>query len=215
MIDKNKTILCNVDTQKDFMNEDGSLYVQGAEDIKPILRKITQFAKENDIKVINTADWHYEDSEELSETPDFVNTFPQHCMANTPGVWYVEETTPNDSTNITFRWDAEYSDKFINERVAKSREIIITKDTFDVFTGNKHTNRITTALKTEGFTDVVVYGVAGDVCVMCAVNGLLDRGFNVSLVDDGTKPLNTEKYESLKNIWIEDDKFTLINFKEL
>lgn len=183
------TFFWNVDTQKDFMNEDGSLYVQGAEGIKPVLKQLTQYARDNDIKIINTADWHYEDSEELSENPDFVNTFPQHCMANTPGVWYIDETTPNDSTNITFRWDAEYSDKFINEGVTRLREIIITKDKFDVFTGSVHTDKITTALKNEGYTDVIVYGVATNVCVACAVTGLLERGFNVTVIENAIKEL--------------------------
>lgn len=200
-MDNKKTIFWNVDTQKDFMNEDGSLYVQGAEGIKPTLKALTQYAKENGIKVINTADWHYEDSEELSETPDFINTFPNHCMANTPGVWYVDETAPVDGVNITFRWDAEYSDKFLTESVARLREIIITKDKFDVFAGSPHTDKVTEVLKAEGYTDVVVYGVATNVCVNFAVVGLLERGFNVTVIEDGIKEL--PDIPSPVNEWVE------------
>lgn len=189
MINNKNTFFMNVDTQKDFMNENGSLCVQGAEGIKPILAKLTKFAKETNIKVINTADWHYDDSEELSDTPDFINTFPPHCMANTPGVWYVDETAPVDGVNVVFKWNSEYSDKFINETISRLREVIVTKDKFDVFSGSPHTEKITDALKEQGYTNVVVYGVATNVCVNCAVIGLLERGFNVTVVEDAIKEL--------------------------
>lgn len=207
------TLLWLVDTQKDFMNEDGLLYVQGAEAIKPILEQLTQFAKNNDMKVVNTADWHYEYSEELSNNPDFLNTFPKHCMSNTPGVCYINETTPSDSTNITFRWDAKkYSDKFIEEGVDRLREIIITKDKFDVFSGNKYTDKITKSLKNIGFTDIIIAGVATNVCVAFAVNGLLERGFNVTVIENGIKELPdiTSPVEEWKTKGVK-----LINFNEL
>lgn len=213
-MDNKKTIFWNTDTQKDFMDEDGSLYVQGAESIKPILAKLTKYAKENNIKVINTADWHYDDSEELSDTPDFINTFPPHCMSNTPGVWYVNETKPVDDINIVFRWDAEYTHEFLNDSVVRMRELIITKDKFDVFAGNPHTDKITNALKKEGYTDVVVYGVTSDICVSYAVKGLLDRGFNVHLIEDGIKALNDDNYQTLKENWLQIDNFNLSNYNE-
>ena len=63
---KNKKIIFwNVDTQKDFMNPDGALYVEGAESIKPNLKKLTEFARENNIFVVNTADFHFPDDKEL------------------------------------------------------------------------------------------------------------------------------------------------------
>ena len=195
-----KTFFLNVDTQKDFMNRNGSLYVQGAEDIKPTLAKLTKYAKENNIKVINTADWHYEDSEELSDTPDFINTFPPHCMSNTSGAWYVDETKPVDDVSIIIKWDNKYTDKFIKESTQRIREIVITKDKFDVFSGSVHTNKIIGALKEGGYTDVVIYGVAGNICVNFAVIGLLDRGFNVTVVEDAIKEL--PDIPSTVNEWI-------------
>ena len=66
----------NVDTQFDFMSASGKLYVPGAEQIKPILKQITAFAKSNNIQVVNTADFHYANSKELSNKPDFITSFP-------------------------------------------------------------------------------------------------------------------------------------------
>ena len=208
-----KTFFCNIDTQKDFMNIDGALYVPGAEDIKEILSKLTLFAKENSIKTINTADWHFDDSEELSNTPDFINTFPPHCVGNTHGVGYIDETNMKDDINITFKWDVDYSDKFMEEAISRLREIIITKDKFDLFS-SKHTDKLINILRDE-YTNVVVYGVAGDVCVKYAVDGLLERGFNVYLVEDATKALNIENYDTIKRNWIKNENFKIINSDDI
>ena len=53
-----KIIFWNVDTQKDFMNKDGKLYVQGAEEIKSNLKRLTNLAKAYNITVVNTGDYH-------------------------------------------------------------------------------------------------------------------------------------------------------------
>ncbi len=63
-----KTIFWNVDTQVDFMNKDGKLYVQGAEEIKPNLKRLTDLAEKYKITVINTGDYHNKTSKEISNT---------------------------------------------------------------------------------------------------------------------------------------------------
>ena len=70
----------SVDCQKDFMLPSGKLYVKGAEEIVPNLNTLTKLAKECKIKVVSTGDYHTLESKELSDKPDFVNTFPEHCI---------------------------------------------------------------------------------------------------------------------------------------
>ncbi|MCK5729537.1 MAG: isochorismatase family protein, partial [Draconibacterium sp.] len=130
----------NVDTQKDFVLPSGKLYVQDAELLKPILGEITQFAKENSIRVINTADYHYSGSAELSSTPNFINTFPPHCMANTEGAEFIAETAPENP--VIFNWDNDYRNFIELLNAEKSRNIVIRKDAFDVFKGNLITESI-------------------------------------------------------------------------
>ena len=63
-----KTIFWNVDTQIDFMKPYGKLPVaggEGAEDIEQNLEYLTDIATEENIQVVNTADYHNENSEEL------------------------------------------------------------------------------------------------------------------------------------------------------
>lgn len=171
----------NVDTQIDFVEPDGKLYVPGSELLKPVWAEITAFAKLKNIRVINTADFHYPNSEELSSTPDFISTFPEHCMANTKGANYVAETQPENS--MVFDWDKEYNSF---DKVGTTRNITIRKDAFDVFAGNPHTESILNILSPK---TVVVYGVTTNVCVNDAVIGLAQRVEEVIVIEDAIKEL--------------------------
>jgi nicotinamidase/pyrazinamidase len=202
---KKDLLFWNVDTQVDFIEPDGKLYAPGAEKIKPILKKLTETAKGNEIQVVNTADFHYPDSAELSDDPDFVKTFPEHCMANTPGAEYVKETQPENP--LIFDWDKEYLT--LNE-VKTRRNIVIRKDAFDVFAGSPHADKIVELIAPE---KVVVYGVTTNVCVNDAVIGLSNRVKEVYVVEDAIKelpniplPFENWKKREVKMIKFEDIK---------
>jgi len=193
-MENEKLIFWNVDTQIDFVEPQGKLYVEGAEKIKPLWQKITAFAKQKNIRVVNTADYHYPESAELADEPDFVNTFPQHCMANTLGAEYVAETQPENA--VEFDWDKDY-DAF--DAVESVRNIVIRKDAFDVFAGNPYTDNILQMLNPE---TVVVYGVTTNVCVNDAVVGLSKRVKRVIVLQDAIKelpniPLPFDEWEKL------------------
>lgn len=170
----------NVDTQLDFISPDGKLYVQGAELLRPIWKKITLLAKQKSIRVVNTADFHFENSAELSSTPDFINTFPPHCMANTKGAKYIQETQPEEPFIIVWEQGLE------NLNEIKSRNIIIQKDAFDVFKGNTNTELVLDTIKPK---KVFVYGVTTNVCVNDAVVGLVKRVAEVYVIEDAIKEL--------------------------
>ncbi len=180
----NDILFWNVDTQIDFMKADGKLYVQDAEQIEPILEKLTKLAKARNFRVVNSCDYHNEKSEELSDNPNFVTTFPPHCMENTSGQAFVPATQPENP--IVFDWNKKYT--IDNETLAfeKGRNIVIRKDLFDVFTGNPNTEKI---LQTLAPKKVFVYGVATNVCVNFAVLGLAERGYEVFVIEDAIKEL--------------------------
>lgn len=193
-MENEKLIFWNVDTQIDFVEPQGKLYVEGAEKIKSLWQKITTFAKQKNIRVVNTADYHYPESAELADEPDFVNTFPQHCMANTLGAEYVAETQPENA--VEFDWDKDY-DAF--DAVESVRNIVIRKDAFDVFAGNPYTDNILQMFSPE---TVVVYGVTTNVCVNDAVVGLSKRVKRVIVLQDAIKelpniPLPFDEWEKL------------------
>jgi len=179
-----KLIFWNVDTQIDFIEPQGKLYVQGAEEIKPTLGRITRLAREKSLIVVNTADFHHEDSAELSENPDFMTTFPVHCMAGTEGAEFIKETKPENY--IVIDWDKDYNLKVELAEIGSHRNLVIRKDEFDVFKGNRYSENILNLLAPE---TVVVYGVATNICVNDAVIGLAKRGKKVIVITDAIKAL--------------------------
>ena len=209
-MDLTNWLFWNVDTQIDFIYPRGKLYVSGAETLRPQWNELTCLAKEKSIRVVNTADYHYPNSAEIDSSPDFVNTFPEHCMANTRGADFISETDPSEP--VIFDWDKEYlitPELFDKEKV---RNFIIRKDAFDVFAGNKLTDTILKQLNPEV---VVVYGVTTNVCVDAAVRGLSRRVKKVYVVEDAIKelpniPLPFEAW-SKKKVEI----MTLVRLKEL
>jgi nicotinamidase/pyrazinamidase len=187
----------NIDTQIDFMEPGGRLYTSGSEDVIPILEKITLFAKKHRIRVINTCDYHQINSSELSSNPDFVNSFPQHCMAGTRGADFIPETAPELPVVIGWEKDVTLSPEIKDEE--RYRNIILRKDNFDVFKGNPYTDKVLEIINPE---IVIVYGVATNIAINKAVIGLVERGKKVFIINDAIKelpdlPLPFEEWEKI------------------
>jgi len=89
---KRPVIFWDVDTQHDFMDHDGKLYVPDAELIKPNLKRLTDYAHDRNIHIVASSDDHTAGDRELSSTPDFEATFPEHCMRGTRGAEKIPET---------------------------------------------------------------------------------------------------------------------------
>ena len=183
-MDKSKILFWNVDTQVDFIEPEGKLYVSGAEEIRPILRRITDFARLEGIRVVNTCDYHFINSAELSKNPDYIATFPEHCMAGSPGAEFIPETLPEFP--IVIEWDSDLGIFQELNNPEKYRNIVIRKDAFDVFDGNPHAEKVLEILNPER---VFAYGVATNVCVDKEVTSLVNRGIKVYVFEDAIKEL--------------------------
>lgn len=193
-----KTLFWNVDTQKDFMLPNGKLYIKGAEIIIPELEKLTKLAEKYKIKVVNTGDYHTINSKELSDKPNFKTTFPEHCIAGTEGAGFIDEVNVKNFKDNYYI--SNWKDKSINLiKIGRARNIIIYKDAFNVFEGNKQTGAILTILEPE---IVVVYGVASNVCVDYAVMGIIERGRKVIVVEDAIKELPNSAINDTYVHWI-------------
>ncbi|MBN1987058.1 MAG: cysteine hydrolase [Prolixibacteraceae bacterium] len=183
-MDFSNWLFWNVDTQKDFVEPNGKLYVEGAEKLKPKWETLTRLAAEKSIRVVNSADHHFYNSPELDPSPDFIKTFPEHCMAGTDGASYIKETDPEEP--VIFDWDKDYLITPEILDLKKYRNFVIRKDAFDVFSGNQWTEKIVRMIKPE---TVVVYGVTTNVCVDYAVKGLKRKVKNIMVVEDAIKEL--------------------------
>lgn len=173
----NKVVFVDIDTQFDFMNPKGSLYVPDAEDIIGNIKKLFDYAKEHKIKILSSTDAHTVDD------PEF-QLFPPHCIKGSHGNQKIDASACKD--NITI----ENVEMDIAESMLDHEQIIIEKQSFDIF-DNTNTDKVITQLDAGDF---VVFGVATDYCVKEAVIGLL-RYYNVSLVTDATKAITKEGEE--------------------
>ena len=191
-----KLIFWDVDTQYDFMMELGNLYVPDAESIIPNLEKLTQYARTHSIPILGSVDEHTEENIELSAEPDFQDTFPPHCIKGALGQEKIDATKPRNPLWIESRgYDETELSRLVKEH---DGEIIFTKQKFDVFS-NPNVDAVLDIVKPE---NIVVYGVALDVCNAYAIEGFLKRGgYKISLVKDATKPINPERGKELIEKW--------------
>ena len=172
---KNKTVFVDIDTQYDFMNPQGSLYVPHAEDIIDNIRKIFDYAKEHKIKMVSSTDVH------RVNDPEF-KLFPPHCVKDTPGNQKIEAGTCKDNIVI------ENVEQDITESMLDHDQIIIEKQSHDIF-DNMNIDKVIVQLAA---SDYVVFGVATDYCIKLAVLGLLRRGYKVALVTDAVMATTRE-----------------------
>jgi nicotinamidase/pyrazinamidase len=185
------TILWDVDTQVDFMLPDGKLYVPGAEEVAPAMRRLVEAARAAGVVHVASADDHELTDDEISEEPDFRTTYPPHCLRGTHGARKVEETDQLDPVPIGLT--------HVPDRYLDGREFLILKKSFDVFT-NPNTDRLLTSLDPD---DIVVFGVATDVCDDAAIRGFLERGRRVRFVEDAARGLDEVRVASCTAAWRE------------
>jgi nicotinamidase/pyrazinamidase len=192
-----RVIFWDVDTQHDFMKADGKLYVPDAEHIIPNLKKLTDLAHGHGLRIVASADDHVPEHPEISASPDWKTTFPPHCLRGTPGQKKIPETALRDALVI----EPEPEDaKALAKRVrAHSGDILFHKHRFDVFS-NANVLPVLDALDPQ---DVVLYGVALDVCDRYAIEGLLEHRPHIRLfaVVDAMKPIDRDVAEHLLREW--------------
>jgi len=191
------TLFWDVDTQYDFMRADGKLYVPGAEQIIPNLKRLTDHAHRAGIRILASADDHVSGHRELSEHPDFRETFPPHCMHGTPGQKKIPETALRDPLVIE---PAPQDAKTVAARARSHRgDLLFNKQWFDVFT-NPNVEPVVTDLAPER---IFLYGVALDVCNRYAIEGLLARrpGSHLFAITDAMKPIDASHAEALLAGW--------------
>lgn len=196
------TLFWDVDTQRDFCNEDGALYVPGAEEIKGNLARLTALSHEQGIQRVKTGDWHEMSDEEIDEEdPDLVETYPPHCMAGSDGAEFVPETLVVRTGATTFPPEAGELRRDASP-ASRAPDVFLRKTKFDVFEGCEYANDVLEAINPDR---VFVYGVSGNVCVMHAITGLLSRGYDVVAVEDAVASLPAEgglqSWEELVDAW--------------
>ncbi len=191
------TVFWDVDTQWDFMHADGKLYVPGAEDIIPNLEQLRIFATAHGIRTIASADDHLASDPEISDHPDFRSTFPPHCMRGTSGQRRIPETTLRNPMVIDVK--VQNPEQLKRAVASHDGDVLFHKHTFDVFSNPN----VLPVLEAIGPDEVVLFGVALDICDRYAVEGLLKHrpGIRLQLVTDATASIDATRAEALLESW--------------
>ena len=167
-------VFVDVDTQADFLEVAGALYVDGSNEILGNLARLTRYAREQGISILATACAHAHDDPELAR-------LPAHCLAGTPGQRRVAATEWPGGMVIGA------GDKYDG---SIAPHLTIQKREFDVFS-HPEADRVVAVYNVAGPT-FVVYGVATDYCVRAAALGLLERGCKVALVVDAVRAIDRD-----------------------
>ena len=170
-------ILWEVDVQADFMLPGGKLYVPGAENILPNIRKLTDAARRNEVFLVSHGCFH------PANDPEF-KQFPPHCVKGTAGAEFVPEALAKSFIRVKNDVKAK-----LPEDLSKYQEIILEKETLDVFE-SRHADELVERLGNTA--EFVVFGVVTEYCVSLAVKGLLKRKRRVAVVRDAIETLAPE-----------------------
>lgn len=189
-----------VDAQVDFMDPNGALFVPGADKVVPIIDEyLSSLTLENGyMGVVFTADTHnektYPDSPEAKgDEEKGIPGFPPHCYQGTDGFKFAikPQNVPEETQKFILNkgvFDMWEEPKLTIRPYRVAGELVAyggEQDREDFF------NNIITA----GVDEVEVVGVAADYCVKWVVEGLLARGFKVTLYDNLTAGIERDIHQ--------------------
>ena len=166
-----KTALVVVDVQNDFADPGGSLFVQGAADILPLVNSEARLATDAGAFVVYTQDWHPE------STPHFAKdggVWPVHCVGGT--------------------WGAEFHPALsvVGPSVRKGSN---GEDGYSAFTmrdaaGATIPTELEGLLRDRSIDKVVVVGLATDYCVSSTALDAARLGFRTEVLQDAIAAVN-------------------------
>lgn len=160
-----------VDVQVDFC-EGGSLAVAGGTALaERISEHVTRDGSAYAV-IVATADWHVDPGDHWSDEPDFVNSWPVHCEAGTPGAEFRPELAPAlDRVEAVFRkgqYAAAYSG-FEGSTGLDGRQVGLAD-----------------YLRERDVTAVDVVGIATDYCVRATALDARREGLDTTVLRDLT-----------------------------
>ena len=159
-----------VDVQEDFC-EGGSLAVTGGQEVA---RRALGLLPSYPLVVAST-DWHVDPGDHFSADPDYVATWPAHCVVGTAGA----------------RLQAPLTEDVVDAVVRKGEHAAA----YSAFEGTIGDTSLTEWLRARQVTELDVCGIATDYCVRASVLDARAAGLPVRVLLDacaGVAPQTTE-----------------------
>jgi nicotinamidase/pyrazinamidase len=190
------TILWDVDTQIDFIDPGGKLYFLGAERARPAMGYLVEAAHAAGVVHVASTDQHELSDPEISEQPDFDTTWPPHCLLGTRGAEKIPETKQPDPLPLPL---LPVPHPILRRLLEGRREILIPKKHYDPFT-NPNTETVLDYLDPD---EIVLFGVATEICDDVAVRALLRRGRRIAFVEDAARGVDEARAAACVEGWRE------------
>ncbi|MEU3205842.1 isochorismatase family protein [Streptomyces cyaneofuscatus] len=169
-----------VDVQNDFC-EGGSLAVAGGADVAAAITDLIGEAQPGYRHVVATRDHHVDPGDHFSETPDFVDSWPVHCVAGTEGVGFHPNFAPAVASGAI---------DTVFDKGAYSAA-------YSGFEGaDENGTGLAEWLRDRSVTEVDVVGIATDHCVRATALDAAREGFVTHVLLDltaGVSSATTEK----------------------
>lgn len=167
--DKTRRALVIVDVQHDFV-EGGSLAVEGGRDLAArIADELIADGHEYDL-IVTTQDWHIDPGEHFSDAPDFVKSWPRHCVAETEGAAILPAIEAQLAAQTA------------------PREIILKGQYEDAYSGfmgaTAEGDSLAQVLGESNIDEVDVVGIAGNYCVKSTAIDSAQEGFRTRVLSD-------------------------------
>ena len=191
-----RTVWIDVDTQFDFCDPAGALFVKGADKCIPLFQKITQHAVERGEWIIGSVDTHAFDAWEFAGAVDAGPNgerpgFPPHCVKGTAGQLKVAGTLPDRTRFVP---NVVVSDEQLERWLSlhSPQAIMLEKEVYSLFANPNAETLLAQIAKGAQSVTFKVYGVALDYCVKAAALGLVQymnkTGLSgeVQLLEDAT-----------------------------
>ena len=186
-----------VDVQNDFCAGGALATDRGAK----VASLISEYVEDNHHRyeaVVATQDWHIDPGAHFSDTPDFVDSWPVHCVANTEGA----EIHPNldtDYIEVYFRkgrYEAAYSGF---EGLQAPEESVMTGEHEPGATLDDEGPKTPLAdwLDEREIQDVDIVGIATDYCVLATAKDAVDAGYETRVLIDLTAPVHENKLDEV------------------
>ncbi|MEJ1088990.1 isochorismatase family protein [Microbacterium sp. Mu-80] len=167
-----------VDVQNDF-TEGGALAVAGGDAVASAVSELLTARASDYAVIVASRDWHDADGDNgghFAAEPDFVDSWPVHCVAGTAGADY-------DPLLVT---DA------ITHHVRKGRGV----PAYSMFDGTTEEGASTAeVLAAHGVTDADIVGIATDHCVRASALDAIAHGVHVRVLTDLTAGVGEESSE--------------------
>jgi len=168
------TALLVVDVQNDFADPSGSLYVQGGEQVVPVINREIERAKTAGANVFYTQDWHPE------STPHFKKDggiWPVHCVMET---WGAELHPDLTVEGPVVRKGSNGEDGYSGFTMR------------DPQTGETIPTALGDMLADAGVTTLRIAGLATDYCVKSTVLDAREKGYPITVLENGIRPVEVE-----------------------